>query len=126
MQIYLDFDGTVVEHEYPNIGKYNTGCFEVLRKLEKAQHTIILNTYRVDCTDGTLQEAIKYIKTQAKISLHDVEQRKIMPSPWDWEVFRLRDLIFIDDICPGIPLKKSKNTRNKIVDWKAINKLKTI
>lgn len=121
MQIYLDFDGTVVEHQYPSIGKYNTGCFEVLEKLEKGGNKIILNTYRADCADVTLQEAIKYIESQSKISLHHIEQRKIMPSPWNWEDFRMRDLIFIDDICLGIPLKISETNGNKIVDWKAIN-----
>lgn len=122
MKIYLDFDGTVVEHEYPRIGKYNTGCFEVLKKLEKAGHQIILNTYRADCNDGTLLEAINYIKTNSLVTIHSVEPKKIMPIPWDWEFFKLKNLIFIDDICRGVPLKREKNSRNEIVDWKAIDK----
>ena len=47
MNIFLDFDGTVVEHKYPAIGKYNQGAFDVVKKLIDAGHNIILNTYRV-------------------------------------------------------------------------------
>ena len=38
MQIFLDFDGRVVEHYYPLIGAYNPGCKEVISKLQKAVH----------------------------------------------------------------------------------------
>jgi hypothetical protein len=61
MEIYLDFDGTVVEHQYPKMGRCNFGCFEVIKKLQNAGHVIILNTYRADCEDGTLEEALKLI-----------------------------------------------------------------
>ena len=43
-KIYLDFDGTCVEHRYPEIGKYNFGAIEVIEKLQQAGHNIILNT----------------------------------------------------------------------------------
>lgn len=46
--IYLDFDGTVVEHDYPIIGRPNYGCIEVIKKLQDAGHDIIINTYRAD------------------------------------------------------------------------------
>ena len=62
MVIYLDFDGTVVEHQYPIIGQPNPNCFEVLDKLIKAGHKIILNTMRVEFQDGTLEEAISYVQ----------------------------------------------------------------
>ena len=51
MQIFLDFDGTVVEHYYPLIGAYNPGCKEVISKLQQAGHEVILNTYRVEIDD---------------------------------------------------------------------------
>ena len=54
MLIQLDFDGTVVEFDYPKIGLLNPGSVEVIDKLRKAGHDIVLNTYRADLNDGTL------------------------------------------------------------------------
>ena len=60
MLIYLDFDGTVVEHAYPEIGADNPKALKVIRRLQDAGHHIILNTYRADLNDGSLQEALNY------------------------------------------------------------------
>ena len=45
MYIAVDFDGTCVTHEYPNIGK-DIGAVPVLKKLTDSGHKIILNTMR--------------------------------------------------------------------------------
>jgi len=59
MRIAVDFDGTIVEHKYPKIGKVNLFAFETLRELQKNGHKIILWTYR----SGTyLDEALKFCK----------------------------------------------------------------
>ena len=55
MQIFLDFDGTVVEHYYPLIGAYNQGAKEVIARLQQAGHEVILNTYRVEIEDDSLK-----------------------------------------------------------------------
>jgi Predicted hydrolases of the HAD superfamily len=57
MRIAVDFDGTVVTHEYPKIGKPIPQAIEVLKELHQAGHTLILWTYRYG---DTLQEAIDY------------------------------------------------------------------
>ncbi|MEN9968378.1 MAG: hypothetical protein RIR94_552, partial [Bacteroidota bacterium] len=44
MTIYLDFDGTVVEHAYPQIGAPNPHALRVIGKLQAAGHQFILNT----------------------------------------------------------------------------------
>ncbi len=46
MIIAVDFDGTIVEHEYPKIGKTKLFAFETLKALQKQNHTLILWTYR--------------------------------------------------------------------------------
>ena len=57
MRIAIDFDGTIVEYEYPKIGKAIPGAIETLLELQKAGHELVLWTYR----SGTnLQEAIDY------------------------------------------------------------------
>lgn len=57
MLIAVDFDGTIVEHEYPKIGRPIPFAIDTLLKLQKDGHILILWTVR----DGDLlQEAISY------------------------------------------------------------------
>ena len=58
MIIAVDFDGTIVEHAYPLIGKPIPFAIETLKQLQTIdQHQIILWT----CREGTLlQEALDY------------------------------------------------------------------
>lgn len=54
-----DFDGTIVTHDYPNIGKPIKNAFKVLKQLQRNGHKLILWT----CRQGKeLQEAIDYCK----------------------------------------------------------------
>ena len=58
MTIAVDFDGTIVEHDYPKIGKPIPFALEVLRKLrEEERHILILWTMR---EGRLLQEAVDY------------------------------------------------------------------
>lgn len=42
----IDFDGTIVEHRYPDIGKPLPGAFEVLKDMKDAGWKLILWTCR--------------------------------------------------------------------------------
>ena len=57
MIIAVDFDGTIVEHRYPEIGKEKLFAFETLKALQKQGHLLILWTFR---TGKELEEAIEY------------------------------------------------------------------
>lgn len=46
MVIAVDFDGTIVEHRYPEIGEERPFATEVLRKLIADRHKLILWTVR--------------------------------------------------------------------------------
>ena len=46
MTIAVDFDGTIVEHRYPEIGKEKTFAIQTLRQLQQEGHQIILFTSR--------------------------------------------------------------------------------
>lgn len=60
MTIAVDFDGTIVTHAYPKIGKPIPFAIETLRKLqEEGKHHIILWTVR---EGDLLQEAVAYCK----------------------------------------------------------------
>jgi hydroxymethylpyrimidine pyrophosphatase-like HAD family hydrolase len=59
MIIAVDFDGTIVEHKYPAIGKELLFAFETLRELQKQGHIIILWTYR---TGKELEDAVTFCR----------------------------------------------------------------
>ncbi|HAE87299.1 TPA: hydrolase [Candidatus Marinimicrobia bacterium] len=59
MIIAVDFDGTLVEHRYPAIGKEIPYAFETLKILQQKGHKLILWTYR---TGDSLTEAVEYCK----------------------------------------------------------------
>jgi hydroxymethylpyrimidine pyrophosphatase-like HAD family hydrolase len=55
--IAVDFDGTIVEDEYPKIGKPIIFAFETLKKLQENGHRLILWTYR---KGRALEDAVKF------------------------------------------------------------------
>lgn len=57
MIIAIDFDGTIVEHAYPKIGKPIPFAVETLLQMQKDGHKLILWTVR---RGRLLQEAIDY------------------------------------------------------------------
>jgi hypothetical protein len=57
MIIAVDFDGTIVEHKFPEIGRELPFAFETLRRLQGKNHQLILWTFR---TGQTLDEAVEY------------------------------------------------------------------
>ena len=59
IKIAIDFDGTIVEHEYPKIGKEKLFAFRTLKELEKQGARLILWTFR---TGQELQDAVEYCK----------------------------------------------------------------
>ena len=59
MKLAIDFDGTIVEHEYPAIGKPKMFAFETLKLLKDAGHQLILWTFR---HGKELDEAIEFCK----------------------------------------------------------------
>ena len=59
MIISVDFDGTIVEHAFPAIGKTKLFAFETLKALQDKKHTLILWTYR---SGKELQEAVEFCK----------------------------------------------------------------
>lgn len=123
MNIYLDFDGTVVEHDYPQIGSLNPNSLEVIKKLQDAGHNIILNSMRVEFDDGSMQEAIDFInlnKSIAGIKIQRQTEQKIYPPRWTLD--KIENDIFIDDIAPNIPLIKALVVGGLMVDWVEIEK----
>ena len=132
MVVYLDFDGTVVEHAYPATGMINPGGYQVISKLQQAGHRIILNTYRANIGPSALQPAITLLTVHSwmlsnnpntpLLSLEGWESSKIPPAPWDPGQATLEGVLFIDDIALGTPLiPGTMNPNLPMVDWAAID-----
>jgi len=59
MIIAVDFDGTIVEHEYPEIGKPKMFAFETLKAMQDRGDQLILWTYRAG---EKLNEAVDFCR----------------------------------------------------------------
>lgn len=57
LTIAVDFDGTIVENDYPKIGRPMMFAFETMRELQKKGHKLILWTYR---HGELLYEAVRF------------------------------------------------------------------
>ena len=55
--IAVDFDGTIVEDRYPEIGKAKLFAFETLKRLQSDGHRLTLWTYR---SGQALQDAVDF------------------------------------------------------------------
>ncbi|MDR1436689.1 MAG: hypothetical protein LBI65_01085 [Candidatus Symbiothrix sp.] len=94
MIIAVDFDGTIVEHEYPKIGKPIPFAIDVLKKLQaEDKHVLILWTMR---EGELLRDAIDYCEKQG---LTFYAHNKNYPGE-EWEEDTVRKLsadVYIDD-----------------------------
>lgn len=59
LTIAVDFDGTIVEHAYPAIGKEIPFAIDVLKALKEKGHRLILWTYR---TGQELEDAVQFCR----------------------------------------------------------------
>lgn len=64
MIIAVDFDGTIVEHEYPRIGKEIIFATETLRRLIEDGHQLILWTVR---EGKLLDEAVEWCRKRGVV-----------------------------------------------------------
>ncbi len=55
----IDFDGTIVEHAFPKIGKEMLFAFDTMKALQKKGHKLVLWTFR---EGHLLEEAVQYCR----------------------------------------------------------------
>jgi hypothetical protein len=91
--IAVDFDGTIVEHKYPAIGKEMLFAFATLKALQQKGHKLILWTIR---TGPLLDDAVEYCR-QNGIEFYAVN-RNYPEETFDNQTSRKLNVdIFIDD-----------------------------
>lgn len=114
MEIAIDFDGTCVTHEFPEIGK-DIGAVPVLKELVDNGHKLILFTMRadrheqketghpyiMDVTGLFLTDAINWFKKN-NIPLYGIQSN---PTQKNWTTSpKCYAQLYIDDAALGCPL----------------------
>jgi hypothetical protein len=123
--IYLDFDGTIVEHAYPTLGSDNPGATDVIRALQDAGHEIVLNSMRADLDDGTLEDALYYLNAEENglLEIIHYEAKKITPEDYPVTKPVFSKFLFLDDTSKGTPLRPNLSlTQGLMVDWRIVRR----
>lgn len=131
MDIVIDFDGTCVTHEFPNVG-IDIGAEPVLRRILDNGHNLILFTMRSDLPNPTyrnqgkmlppgnyLKDAIDWFDGRG-IKLYGIQRN---PSQDSWTSSpKAYGQLIIDDAALGCPLIFDENlSKRPFVDWEAVN-----
>lgn len=128
LDILIDFDGTVVAHDFPRIGD-DIGAVPVLKKLVANGHRLILFTMRADRNDTNepltpginnkkgpfLTDAINWFKENG-IELYGIQTN---PTQKNWTTSpKAYGHLMIDDSALGCPLKWDiAVSKRPFVDW---------
>lgn len=113
MIIAVDFDGTIVEHRYPEIGEALPGAIEYLKEFQAKGAQLILHTMR-----GALDElaAVMFCRA-AGLSFWGVNEN---PEQKAWTVSpKIYAHLYIDDAALGCPLALIQGGR-PAVDWSVV------
>jgi hypothetical protein len=93
IKIAVDFDGTIVDHDYPNIGKEKLFAFLTLKELNKMGAKLILWTFR---HGKELEDAVEFCRLNG-VEFYAVN-RNYPEEKFDETVSRKIDAdIYIDD-----------------------------
>ena len=122
MFIAIDFDGTIVDHRFPEIGEPNPGAIDWMKRFQEAGARLILWTMRSDgaMKNGderpVLTEAVEYCR------VNGVEFHGINENPQDWTTSpKAYAHTYIDDAALGCPLRENPRMGGRpFVDWDAV------
>ncbi len=93
MTIAVDFDGTIVENNYPQIGKPMMFALESLKKLQEEGHLLILWTYR---SGKELDNAVEFCKKNG-INFYAINKSYPEEVFDDSQSRKIQADVFIDD-----------------------------
>ncbi len=116
--IAVDFDGTCVTHEYPEVGEDVPHAVEVLKRLNKAGVKIIVWTMR--CGDYLDKDASNWFKEKG-IKVWSFNQN---PQQKSWtDSPKCYAQLYIDDAALGCPLSYPEDGGRPFVDWFEVEKI---
>lgn len=116
MEIAIDFDGTCVSHEFPEVGK-EVGSVRVLKRLIEENHNLILFTMR---SGSELTDAVKWFLVN-DIPLYGIQYN---PTQTQWTSSnKCYAQLYIDDAALGAPLKREEGISRPFIDWEAVENI---
>lgn len=114
MFICVDFDGTVVDHRYPDIGEPAPEAIASLKAFVAAGAKIILFTMR---SGEELEQAVAYLLGQG-VTLFGVNRN---PTQDRWtQSPKAYGQLYIDDAAFGCPLVHPAGFARPCVDWATV------
>lgn len=117
--ICVDFDGTVVDHRYPDVGKDAPYAAKWLRRWAELGAKLILFTMRCDSESQgpVLTDAARWF-TDRNIPLWGVNEN---PEQHTWSDSRkVYGNIYVDDAAFGCPLIAVPGFQRLCVDWSVV------
>lgn len=113
-RIAVDFDGTCVDHRYPDVGTDAPGAVEVLREFVSAGHALILWTMR---SGPELDAAVAWF-AKHELPLLGVNAN---PEQTTWSTSpKAYAHHYIDDAAIGCPLITVPGFARKCVEWGSV------
>ena len=119
MYICVDFDGTIVDHRFPEIGPPVPGALEWMAEFQNAGARLILFTMRSDGGKhvDALTRAVDYL-TDNGIKLYGVNKN---PTQVHWTSSpKAYGQLYIDDAAFGCPLTQPDGFQRPCVDWDVV------
>ena len=120
-RIAVDFDGTIVDHRFPEIGAAVFGALDWLRKWSKEPRIeLMLWTMRSNGQDGRnyLFEAVEWCHERGVYFAH------VNHAPQEWTSSpKLFADVYIDDAAAGVPVLHPCDFKRPVVDWREIGPL---
>ena len=119
MYICVDFDGTIVDHCFPEMGAPVPGAIEWLKRLQYSGGQIILYTMRSDdMKEGKkLSEAVAYLEDNG-VELFGINRN---PKQDRWTSSpKAFGHIYVDDAAFGCPLISLESFNRPCVDWQTV------
>ena len=125
MFIAVDFDGTIAEHEFPDIGNAVPGAFDWMKEWQAAGAKLILWTMRSDGRTGdgkengpVLTEAVEFCRANG------VEFWAVNANPtqaaWTGSP-KCYAHVYVDDAAYGCPLRPARKAGVRpCVDWEKV------
>jgi len=93
IKIAVDFDGTIVEHDYPDIGKEMLFAFSTMKALQERGALLLLWTFR---TGSELEAAVTFCKKNG-VEFYAVNSNYPEEKPTDGMPRKINAEIYIDD-----------------------------
>ena len=119
MYICIDFDGTIVDHCFPEIGTEAPKAIYWLKRLQDQGAKLILFTMRSDTSVGgpMLSDAVSFLEDKG-IKFYGINKNPDQDS-WTKSPKAYAD-IYVDDAAFGCPLIRPKGFRRPCVDWETV------